>query len=182
MKITQMSFTKNEGKKIEQKCRRCRCGGMYFSQVSGDGGDDMKCVWAWAWRISSVNVDNCFGDAYQQLRHIFFHHPILFNAYNSLFFCQNDVCSVCKCLFVVMVFLTTTFSIPLFFSYSFLLAQSVVDVVLLLLLFYCRLRFCILHKWINYVCEHKHKHSFFSFWLYTMDVRCNAFASKTGCY
>lgn len=127
----------------------------------------MECVWAqtWAWETSSVNVVNSFGDSYQQLW-LFFHHPILFNAFNFLFLFKWCLCYVCKCVLVVMVFLTTFFFHSLIFLLFFLarsFAWSVVNVLLLLLLFYCRLRFCILHKWINYVFRAQtqtHSHTF----------------------
>lgn len=122
---------------------------------------------------------------------------------NSLQRIQFSISSQMMCAYVVVVFLTTFFP---FHYHSFILScsmlalslvQSVVDVVLLLLLFYCRLRFCLLHKWINYVLRaqtqtHRffpvvvliHSFDFLASWIpyVCVCVWCNAFASNIGCY
>lgn len=159
--------------------------------------------WRWWWhevRMSlSLSLRNLECKCRQQLwwclsaaKPLFFHRIQFSSTHSIFYFCSNDVC---VCVFVVAaVFLTTFFP---FHYFSFILscslarslAQSVVNAVLLLLLFYCRLRFCILHKWINYVLRAQTQTQFFLLLLcssilltlrlgFRMDVWCNAFARQ----
>lgn len=68
-------------------------------------------------------------------------------------FAQMVCGTICMYNIFFSSFLRYLFFFPLFSMMFVFFSRSLVvsNVILLLLLFYCRLCFCILHKWINYV-------------------------------